>query len=271
MSSPSDDPQIARTLAQLGSIDPQQPWSRFLDVYSPAIYQVVQVFEREPDPISDCFVFVCEQLSRNRFRRLRSFKPEGKASFRKWLCAVVRNLCLDWRRKELGRYRVFRSIARLEALDQEVFSCVYERGLAREEAFSFLGVARAGLTEAALEQSLERIRQALTPRQLWLISARHPRVESLDNDSADSPRPTKREPRDPAPDPETHAAIREQAAALDRGLSRLSKPERLLVRLRFEQSLTLREIAGLVDLKDAQTADRKIQEILEKLRKELDA
>ncbi len=115
MSPPSDDPQIARTLAQLGSIDPQQAWSRFLDVYSPVIYRVVQAFEREPDPIADCFVFVCEQLSRNRFRRLRSFKPEGKASFRTWLCAVVRNLCLDWRRKDLGRHRVFQSIARLEA------------------------------------------------------------------------------------------------------------------------------------------------------------
>lgn len=239
------------------------------DVYSPVIYQVVQAFEREPDLIGDCFVFVCDQLSRNGFRRLRSFKPEGKASFKTWLCVVVRNLCLDWRRTELGRHRVFQSIARLEALDQEVFSCVYERGLAREEALSLLNVAHAGLTEAELQQSLERIRQALTPQQLWLISARHPRVESLDNDSAGDAGAVKREPRDPAPDPETHAAIQERAAALDRGLSGLSKPERLLVRLRFEQGLTLREIAGLMNLKDAQTADRRIQEILEKLRKEL--
>ena len=50
---------------------------------------------------------------------------------------------------------------------------------------------------------------------------------------------------------------------------RIPEAEPLLVRLRFDQELTLQQIAELAGLKDAQTADRRIREVLEKLRQEL--
>lgn len=61
----------------------------------------------------------------------------------------------------------------------------------------------------------------------------------------------------------------ERRGALDRALDRLSKRERLLVRLRFEQELTLEQIAKLLDLGNAQRADRQIKEILARLREEM--
>jgi len=42
-----------------------------------------------------------------------------------------------------------------------------------------------------------------------------------------------------------------------------------LVRLRYEQGLTLGKVAELTGLKDAQTADRRIRSILDTLREEL--
>ena len=88
-------------------------WDEFLDEYAALVLQIVHLFERDPDRVDDCFVFVCEQLKKNDLRRIRRFDENGSASFPTWLRAVVRNLCLDWRRSRFGRPRSFRVIARL--------------------------------------------------------------------------------------------------------------------------------------------------------------
>jgi DNA-directed RNA polymerase specialized sigma subunit len=49
-------------------------------------------------------------------------------------------------------------------------------------------------------------------------------------------------------------------------MSKLSPQEQLLLRLRFEQDLTLQEIARIAGLKDAQSADRNIRALLERVR-----
>lgn len=264
-----DDQRIAQILKKLGLHEAQAAWAEFLDAYSPVILQIVQLFEREPDHAADCFLFVCEQLSQNQFRRLRRFKPDGPARFVTWLRVVVRNLFLDWRRKEFGRQRVFDSVARLTTFDRDVYSKVYEQGLSQEEALFSLRTKSPRLNADDVAESVGRIQQVLTPRQLWLLSTRHPRVEPLDCDSVDNQGSLERQIPDPRPDPEALSATREDQAALERALSELSTPERLLIRLRFEQDLTLREVAKLLDLKDAQTADRRIREVLERLRKGL--
>jgi RNA polymerase sigma factor (sigma-70 family) len=70
-----------------------------------------------------------------------------------------------------------------------------------------------------------------------------------------------------APDPESLAALKEERAALHRALVSLSRRDRLVIKLRFERELTLEEIAGLLHLGNAQSADRHIRRALENLRK----
>jgi RNA polymerase sigma factor (sigma-70 family) len=267
---PDDNQKIAQTLERLASAEPQEPWSQFLEDFSPLILRVIQAFEREPDSAGDCFLFVCEKLSQDQFRRLRRFKPEGSARFSTWLQVVVRNLCRDWHRKEFGRLQIFQTIARLAPLDQEVFRSVYHQNLTKEDCYFRLLERHPGLTLSLFEESLIRIQRALTPRQLWLLQARRPRVGSLENATDDDEQGTS-SPRiaDPNPDPEALSAMKEQQAALERALGRLEASERLLLELRFDQGMTLRGIARLMDLKDAQTADRRIRDILEKLRRML--
>jgi DNA-directed RNA polymerase specialized sigma subunit len=176
---------------------------------------------------------------------------------------------LDWHRKEYGRQRVFQSVAGLDPFDQEVFREVFTRGLTPDDCFSRLRFAHANLTRDEIEQSLERIQRALTPRQLWLLGTRRPKLESLEREPNGDQEVSWRQIVDARPDPETLAATREQEAALERALARLSALERLMLRLRFDQALTLLEIARLTELKDAQTVDRRIRDILQKLRREL--
>jgi RNA polymerase sigma factor (sigma-70 family) len=264
-----ENPPIARILERLVSQEFQQAWTEFLESYSLHILQTVRLFERDADPVADCFLFVCEALTEKGFRRLRSFKLDGSAQFTTWLRVVVRNLCLDWHRKEFGRHRVFQSIARLGTLDQEIFRCVYEQGLSQDESLNFLRANHPQLTLAEFDAGMGRVRGALTDRQIWLAGARRQTPLPLERDPEAGPEELIPEPIDPAPNIESMLVMNEQRAALERALGRLAKPERLLIKLRFEQGLTLQEIAPLMGLKDAQTVDRRQRDIVEKLRKEL--
>ena len=258
---------IAGILSGLRSRLAKDAWAEFLQSYAQLILQVVHSFERDLDRVSDCFLFVCEQLSQKRFRRLRSFRRKGPANFSTWLRVVVRNLCLDWQRKEFGRHRVFESIARLSVFEQEVFRCLFERRLQFDETLALVQISHPGLTRAQLEEAGEHIRQRLTPRQLWLLSTRLPRTVSLEEGPVGMEPTLQQQIPDPSPNPEVLADLSERQAALTRALSLLSSQERLLVRLRFEQGLTLQEVARIARLGDAQRADRRIREILERLRK----
>jgi RNA polymerase sigma factor (sigma-70 family) len=260
---------VENILQQVRSRDPHDAWVQFLGEYSRLIFQVSHHFERDLDRASDCFQFVCEKLSEDRFRRLLRFKPGGAASFSTWLRAVVRNLCLDWRRKEYGRPRRFRSIARLSGFDQEVFGCVYERGISAEETLRVLQSKFPEATSERVAGSRERIEQVLTTKQRWLLSVRFGRRAQETTTAFAEAESAPPEIADPRPGPEKQVLLLERWEALDRALGHLSNPDRLLVRLRFEQELTLEQIAKLLDLGNAQRVDRQIKEILARLREEL--
>jgi RNA polymerase sigma factor (sigma-70 family) len=255
-------------LQQLRSADPHEAWIEFLEEYSGLIFQVARHFENDLDRASDCFQFICEKLSEQRFRRLLRFKPMGPASFSTWLRAVVRNLCLDWHRQEFGRHRPFRSISRLSTFDQEVFKHVYERGVSAAEALPLLQSSFPGVVAERVAESRDRIEQQLTAEQRWRLGVRSAR-RALGVGATVEEAPALLEIADPRPNPEVLAIIEESRGALGRALARLSKSERLLVRLRFDQELTLEQIARLLNLGNAQRADRQIKIILTRLRGEL--
>jgi RNA polymerase sigma factor (sigma-70 family) len=257
-----EDRQLEAILRRLGSRAPEPAWEEFLEVCSPLVLQVVQLFERDPDPVGDCFLFVCEQLRAKGFRRLRRFRPLGPASFSTWLRAVVRNLCLDWHRRESGRHRVFRAVGALGPLGRAVFRYRFREGLSRQETLLSLRPRFPDLTEPQLLASEERVRESLTPRQLFLLSlparAVHIALESEDGSERQLP--------DPEPGPDEVASLSEQRQLLERALLRLPDADRLLVRLRFEEGLTLDQIARVAGLGNPQRAERHINGLLERLR-----
>ena len=256
-------------LEQISSRNPEEAWGLFLDEYSTTILQVVRHVERDSDFVPDCFQFVCERLSANSFRRLRKFRPQGPAVFSTWLRAVVRNLCLDWRRKRFGRPRFFKSISRLSIFDQEVFRRLYERRVSLDETFQSLRSIFPDITHTRLAESSARIETELTTKQRRLLDARLSQQASKTGASFDETAAAHANVSDPAPNPEAQAVLKERAIALRRALGRLPQRERLLIRLRFEQELTLEQVAKLLDLGNAQRVERQIRAVLGKLRGEL--
>jgi RNA polymerase sigma factor (sigma-70 family) len=254
-------------LRDLYSTNPQDAWAEFLSEYATAIYQVVRHIESDSDNAADCFQFVCERLIDYRAKRLRKFRGEGPAMFTTWLRAIVRNLCIDWHRKQFGRHRPFSSISRLPVFDQEVFRIVYERAVSPEECVTILAADFPNTTLRQVNESRDRIEGVLTSNQRWLLSQRAANPNGRSGISLEQSEVLLHEVRDFRADPEAVAIENERKRKLETAMKTLSPNERLLIRLRFEEGVTLDKAAELLGLGNAQKADRQIKEILARLRK----
>jgi RNA polymerase sigma factor (sigma-70 family) len=262
------DLEIARILQDLRSRYAEEAWTEFLRLYSPVILQVTQLSTRDHDDAADCFVFACEELSRHSFRRLLQFRPEGPATFSTWLRVVIRNLYLDWHRKKFGRRRIFRSIRKLPQLQLEVYLCRCEEGLSADATLSLLQIRFPKLTPEDVADAEARAHRALSSRQKWLLTIRRKKEKSFAaTDDAGVERDL--QIMDPSPSPESLASRHQERHRLGTAVTHLPKLDRVMLRLRYEQGLTLEKVAHLTGLEDAQTADRRIKNILRRLRGEI--
>ena len=199
-----------------------------------------------PGAVTDCFVHVCGELSNNAFRRLLRFRPDGTARFQTWLSAVVSNLCVDWRRQQHGRYRPIQSVARLPELDQLVYRYIYVRGMPREECLHVLRSRFPDLTEQRLsEVNGAAVRVADAPPALAAeysggraVATRRPALSGQGHGGCISARRAGSRAR-------RAFADRPGALQLEAAMARLLPQQRLLLRLRYQQNLTLEEIARL--------------------------
>lgn len=240
-------------------------WTAFLDGYSPLILQVARRYESHRDRALDCFVFVCGALSDDGFRRLLKYRPDAGTRFETWLRAIVANLCLDWRRQQLGRLRPVQAIAGLSDLDRLAYRYLYVLGMRRDECLRALRPRFPDLTDEDLSGINARLFALLTPRQRWQLGARMAGFVSMDD--ADSPLMSGGglQVADPSDGPEDLAERDEERSHLEQAMQRLPAPQRLLLRLRFEQELTLAEVARLAGLPDLHRANRQIQAALAEL------
>ena len=262
-----DDPSVAALQEGLRSSNGSAAWEVFLRQYSPVLYQTAVAYSDAEDDAADCFLHICEQLSRNSFRRLLKFKPDGSASFITWLRVVARNLCFDWHRSHTGRRRPFKSLQFLSQLELEVYDCRFERGLSEAETLQHLHPTFPGLSPAQLAEAEHRIEHSLSSRQRWILSTRRKHAFNakgafLTEEGEDSIA----QAVDPRLDQECLIAAQEQQAQLKKCVASLPKDARLILQLRFQEDLSLEEIARLIGLGDAQRVHRRMGAILEKLR-----
>ena len=259
------DESVTELIERVSSAAAGTAWREFVSLYSPLIRHVVARHECERDRADECFEYICEALSDDGFRRLRSFRPDGPARFRTWLMAVVANLCRDWRRRQRGRFRPVRSVLRLPELDQQIFRHIFANGMSRKECVETLAPRFPTLTEDLVAETSARLFALLTPQQRWQLSARPrdlartaPDPEHEDDDEA-------WQPVAPGPGPDEQAAVLQEHQQLKDALARLVPEQRLLLRLRYEQGLTLAEVARLTREPDIFRANRRIHAALDAL------
>ena len=260
---------VKSLLAQLSSGRADIAWTEFLKRYSALIMQAARQFASDSESASDCFLFVCEGLNDDGFRRLRSFRHDGPARFPTWLKAVVANLCIDWRRKEHGRLRPVAAVSHLPQLEQEVYRHIYLRGMTRAECQRAIAAQFPGITLDQVAETNARLFKALSSRQRWQLVQRSRGSLSLEAAMSPDDASPGLQPEDPGPGPEQLAGAWLSREAINRALAKLAPRQRLLLRLRYEQDLTLEEVARLVGLPDPYRAHREIQAAVEELGRNL--
>ena len=251
-----------KLLRRLKSADAGMAWVEFLDVYAPLIMHVATQFEYRQERINECFLYACEQLNDNGFRRLLKFNAAGKAQFNTWLSTVVFNLCADWHRREYGRVTLLPAIAALPAFDQSVYRMVIEQGMDKEASFQALRADFPDLTRELVTNAVARVHSLLTPRQRWQITVRNRGRRQARRVSAED---LFEKLPDTASGPEADAEKQQELEALQDGISRLPADQRLLLRLRFQEGLRLKKIAQLKVHGDVNVAWRQIQSAIDAL------
>jgi DNA-directed RNA polymerase specialized sigma24 family protein len=239
-------------------------WPAFLREYSPHLLQVARHVERDADAASDAFLFICERLRERRCRRLKQFDLDGAATFTTWLRAVAWNLAIDARRRRLGRLRPLAAIRRLPVLQQRWFRLRHQEGLTFEEAFGVLRVEFPGLSSATAQRAEVDVEQAVESRQRWRLLVRRPTMVSIDapsEDVAGVPGPP-----DSGLDPERLTIEHDELARLGEMMAELPPEDQVLLRLRFEENVTLARLAQMLGLKDQWAADRRLRAVMAQLR-----
>lgn len=253
---------IADILHQLSSADAGPAWVEFLDRYSALIMKTASQFEYRQGRSSECFLYVCEQLNDDGFRRLLKFNTAGQVKFRTWLGIVVFNLCVDWHRREFGRVTLLPAISALPAFDRAVYRLVIEQGMDKETSFQTLRADFPDLTRELIESSVIRVFSLLTPRQRWQVSVRNRRKQQA---SGNSYQGQVEHLTDPGTGPEEQAQNQQNLDTLQNAMAHLTARQRLLLRLRFQEGLSLKKIAELTQLGDTNRAWRHVQAALKAL------
>jgi RNA polymerase sigma factor (sigma-70 family) len=257
---PVMNPDVAKLLRRLNGADSGAAWVEFIDRYAQLIMRTAGQIEFEHDRVNECFLFVCEKLSEDGFRRLMRFNTAGKAHFRTWLTTVTFNLCVDWHRREYGRMRLLPALAALPEFDRSVYRLVIEQGMTKESAYQTLRADHPDLGRESLNNSLHRIHGLLTPRQRWQISVK--RGRTLDRGSTAERLELL---ADPGADPPAEADSSRQKEAIDNALAQLPRDQRLLLYWRFQEGLSLSKIAELAELGNTDRAWRRIQAAVDAL------
>jgi RNA polymerase sigma factor (sigma-70 family) len=179
--------------------------------------------------------------------------------------AVVSNLCVDWHRQQQGRTRPAPCVLQLPDLDQQVYQCIYVRRMSRAQCLQELMPRFPGLTDATVSEINARLFALLTPQQRWQLSVRTRALQQVNRRaSSEDDDLTERVP-EPGPGPDELAAELQEQRQLGDALARLPAEQRLLLRLRYEQNLTLAEVARLTNQPDPFRANRRIQSALKAL------
>jgi RNA polymerase sigma factor (sigma-70 family) len=242
-------------LRRLNSVDAGAAWAEFLDRYSPLIMRVAAQIEFEQDRIDECFLYVCEKLSEDGFKRLLKFKTSGAAKLSTWLSTVVFNLCVDWHRREYGRVRMLPAISALPEFDQSVYRLIHEQGMNRESAYQRLRSDHPDLSRASINNALDRIHGVLTPRQRWRMSL------SVRRESPAKGRDLVKLEQFPdyGHGPDSVYDTGHETRVLQEALSKLPLEQRLLIYWRFQEGLSLKRIAELADLGNTNRAWKEVQ------------
>ena len=195
------------------------------------------------------------RLMEDDYAVLRKF--EGRARLTTYLTTVILNLFRDFRIQRWGKWRPSAAAKRMGELGVQLEALLYRDGFGAHEAYALL---RDRFDVEATDQELESMASRLRPRtnRRFETDAGLARLES----SELGDRGLRARERS-----ESRARI---AAVLRAVLASLEPEDRLILRMRFNEGMTIRAIAAGLDLEQRPMYSR-VQRLLVEVRRRIEA
>jgi RNA polymerase sigma factor (sigma-70 family) len=248
--------------------DPERGWRTFIDQYTPTLLALIErAGIRDRDEAMELYVWACERLAADNCARLRRHDP-GKGSLEAWLSVLMRNVVVDWVRSRAGRRRLFKSIKHLAALDRRVFELYYWEHQTTAEMVGTLAQEFGAPSLGDVMDAVERVQKALTERQrieLLAMTVRTSTPVSLDASDDQDERPI--DAPDPRADTERDAQARQVNQMLEETLREIPPEEAAIVRLKFVEGLSLKQIRDMLHL--SELTDERMRGILDVIKSRL--
>ncbi|MCB1024378.1 MAG: hypothetical protein KDB79_08310 [Acidobacteria bacterium] len=238
-------------LVKLFQHEPFRAWDLFCEKHSDLIYGILRRMGFDHDGAMERFVYVCEKLCENDFRRLRDVKYVGdEGDLTPWIRQVVKNFCVNWAWSESGRKRLLSDAAEMPERDQRIFQLYFWQGKTPFEIYEALRLEHDKEVELGdVFDALENIAGHLSQKKLWrLISGiyRQRKMLSLDHSPAETGKAFEViDTRSKNPEKELHT--KEDSEQVKRALGTLSTREKIVIRIRYEEGLSFGEIAEMLN------------------------
>ena len=166
---------LAQRLLHLLQEDTQRGWRAFEAFFQADIGRLVQrrlPGQTHDETRRDAYQEICVALIADDYRRLKAYG--GTGSFSGFVLQVVDRLLIDFIRSFSMRRRAPAAIARLPALEQEIFRCVLWQGVAADAAILTKILAqrlRPPPTLEAVAAGWARVQRCLPPGYAVLVPA----------------------------------------------------------------------------------------------------
>ena len=246
LAGPSDEELLA-----LFGTEPERAWDLFIDRYAALVLSTLRHLGFDHDEAMDRFVYICEKLCEQGFRRLRTIRYAGRrGELTPWVRTVVKHLSVSWAWSVDGRRRLFKSIAELPARERRVFELYFWNGLAPSEVHERMRAEeQSDIRLVEVLDALEVVFGHLSENQTWRLMSQLMRNRQAVPIAGKGPEVRSAfEPPDVEADPEEALLQRERSETVAGALAELPPRERLIVQLRFEEALTLGEVAEITSL-----------------------
>lgn len=220
-----------------------------------AVAFVCRRYRFDPDDAEELRSIVHLKLIEHDYAVLRAY--EGRSGLSTYLSIVVQRWALDYRIHEWGKWHSSAEAKRLGPLAMELEQFLLRDGRAIEEALPFLAAKHPGVTLDSLRKLAAQLPQR-GPRRHDVP------VEEAESVAFDGPRSIE----DRALAEERKRTAGQLAALMREAIARRPDDDRLILQLRFEQGLTVAQIARALQ-RDQKLLYRQIERCMREIRAEI--
>lgn len=181
----------------------------------------------------------------------------GRSTLRTYLIMVIHRLLLDYRNRQWGKWHVSARAKCLGGTAVRLETLIHRDGCSPDEA---IGKLLAGAEGAQSREELASIASALPHRVRRHFEGEERLREIVAFEQADAR----------VLEAERAAAVRRLEAALDCALGTLASEDRLILKMRFGDGVTVRQIAATLHL-ESRILYRRIERCLKKIRSAMEA